>query len=699
MAEIEYTIEINPITSYTIELNEQGPQGARGYDGVGISSIDETSSQGLVDTYTITLDDGRTSNFDVTNGFSPAATVTKSGTVATITITDENGTTTAEVYDGNGSVDDVRLNEVSVVSNGVAEIYVDNTYDSSSTAPISGMGVADAGFVTSVNNVLPVDGNVTIDALPSQTGQAGKYLTTDGTDASWSDLSSRNIGEIVTSTIPLTDAGLHLLDGALIQYGSYGAFVDYIADLYTENPNASYFAKTEMDWVQPVLSANGTLGGNSFAVSASSIYSSTHETYLAFDNSDSTQWLTQAPASVTFPVTLTLYNPVALKCSKLTMTNRLTYSSIFTGGNVYGSDDNSTWNLITAFTNNITTAGAQWEINLSSNNNFYKYYKIEFTSGVVDSETTTASYGFTEVKLSATYQVTAEEWWQYQVSTYGVCGKFVYDSVNNTVRLPKITGITEGTTDIAALDDLVEAGLPNIVGAGGVNFDTTQGSEVGGAFYTSASSGKVASNTSGTYLAYRTNMDVSRYNSIYGNSTTVQPQAIKVLYYIVIATSTKTDIQVDIDEIATDLNGKADVDLNNITNTAKYIFDGQWVNATTNMIYTATTFSSATTYEYSLANYLPNDGYNYEVIVTAIGATGSTSGNTAEISIGSSFVDHTTNRVASSVTRTSNTANWGWCGVIPIGTDRKIYIRQIHSSPCTCRYFRCEAYRRIGSNS
>jgi hypothetical protein len=36
-------------------------------------------------------------------------------------------------------------------------------------------------------------------------------------------------------------------------------------------------------------------------------------------------------------------------------------------------------------------------------------------------------------------------------------------------------------------------------------------------------------------------------------------------YYIVITTSTKTDIQVDIDEIATDLNGKADVDLSNCT--------------------------------------------------------------------------------------------------------------------------------------
>ena len=64
---------------------------------------------------------------------------------------------------------------------------------------------------------------------------------------------------------------------------------------------------------------------------------------------------------------------------------------------------------------------------------------------------------------------------------------------------------------------------------------------------------------SGNYCTF----NASRSSSIYGNSSTVQPQTIKTLVYIVIATVTKTDIQVDIDEIATDLNGKADTDLSN----------------------------------------------------------------------------------------------------------------------------------------
>lgn len=217
--------------------------------------------------------------------------------------------------------------------------------------------------------------------------------------------SSRNIGEIVASALPLTDAGLHLLDGALLQYGSYQAFIDYIADLYTDNPSANYF--------------------------------------------------------------------------------------------------------------------------------------------------------------------TTEALWQQSVTTYGVCGKFVYDSVNNTVRLPKVTGIIEGTTDLSALGDLVEAGLPNIT-ATWTNDNRPESA------YHANGTGAVTTGTRETWgiagggaadYSWNLSFDASRSSSIYGNSSTVQPQTIKILYYIVVATSSKTDIQVDIDEIATDLNGKADVDLTNVNDT------------------------------------------------------------------------------------------------------------------------------------
>lgn len=162
--------------------------------------------------------------------------------------------------------------------------------------------------------------------------------------------------------------------------------------------------------------------------------------------------------------------------------------------------------------------------------------------------------------------------WQTSVTNYGVCGKFVYDSVNNTVRLPKITGFTEGTIDPTVLGDLTEAGLPNITGRFGA-WESNDSHKIAdeGPFTTTSTSGG-EQNGNGTWNT--TTMNLSRANPIYGNSSTVQPQSIKVLYYIVIATSTKTSIEVDIDEIATDLNGKADTDLSNINTSGKSFASG-----------------------------------------------------------------------------------------------------------------------------
>lgn len=115
----------------------KGETGDTGDTGNGIESIEKTSTSGLVDTYTITYTDGTETTFDLTNGqdgvdgqdgsdgFSPSASVSKVGRTATITITDKDGTTTAEVHDGSGGGDvtDVTVDGTSIVdSDGVAEL-------------------------------------------------------------------------------------------------------------------------------------------------------------------------------------------------------------------------------------------------------------------------------------------------------------------------------------------------------------------------------------------------------------------------------------------------------------------------------------------------------------------------------------------------------------------------------------------------
>ena len=200
---------------------------------------------------------------------------------------------------------------------------------------------------------------------------------------------------------------------------------------------------------------------------------------------------------------------------------------------------------------------------LLSGNGIYKEF-IAYISGLYINSSESPSY------------FTTEEQWQSSVTKYGVCGKFVYDSSSNSVRLPKITGFLEGTSDVNSLGSLVEAGLPNITGSlvnsgADDNGPLSGGTNANGAFTVTKVGNGADGSTTGGYNVY---FDASRSSSVYGKSSTVQPQAVKCYYYIVVANKAKTSLQVDIDNISSDLNGKVDTDLNNVTDTAKVMISG-----------------------------------------------------------------------------------------------------------------------------
>lgn len=178
--------------------------------------------------------------------------------------------------------------------------------------------------------------------------------------------------------------------------------------------------------------------------------------------------------------------------------------------------------------------------------------------------------------------------WQEAVKTYGVCGKYVYTE-GVAVRLPKVTGIVEGTIDPSALGDLVEAGLPahthtrgtmNITGCYGAEFDKENIGRINGAFYaTEVGSAGWGNESENGYTAY---MDASRswtgstsnpnYTKNIKTTNTVQPQTIKGYYYIVVATGIDEEVNLKFDTLDVDY---ARSDLSNLTEQGKKHFVGK----------------------------------------------------------------------------------------------------------------------------
>ena len=139
----------------------------------------------------------------------------------------------------------------------------------------------------------------------------------------------------------------------------------------------------------------------------------------------------------------------------------------------------------------------------------------------------------------------------YEINTYDTCAKYAFNETNNSIRLPKLSGYIEGTTDSAQLGNHLKAEIPNITGA----FHTSLTSGITGAFSGETYSGYAEGSTSGHDS--NVTFDASRCSSVYSDTAqTVQTDAVILLYYIVISTATKIAIESNIDRIAADLANK-----------------------------------------------------------------------------------------------------------------------------------------------
>lgn len=144
----------------------------------------------------------------------------------------------------------------------------------------------------------------------------------------------------------------------------------------------------------------------------------------------------------------------------------------------------------------------------------------------------------------------------------GVAKFYVLDSANNQFYLPRETFFRQLTNDPNNVNQYNEAGLPNIKGqfsSGRVSLGSTNGAfkEIGQLEF-----GVTIEKLPTTSLK---DFDASRSSSIYGNSDTVQPQSSNWLLYYVVGNTITNESEIDVGNVLSDLQLKADIDLANVT--------------------------------------------------------------------------------------------------------------------------------------
>jgi len=314
------------------------------------------------------------------------------------------------------------------------------------------------------------------DNLPSQSGQSGKFLTTNGTTLSWASAGgggvSRNIGEIVTSSVPLSDPNLHLLDGSLLTSTDYPEFVTAIANVYnTSTQTVTYNVNT----VGTLTSNNGVYSGFSSSKYLKTNVSfkpgtSTWEICVGFNTTISSsveqtifaKYRSQEYYGLRIQVggILQMYYAISSNSSTglvfegegntILQSNTDYLIKVSYDGSKYlaqlSTDDGQTW--ITDKETVSSTPMYDWTAETTLG--YFVGLPQRYMRGSININKSYFKINGDYVWKGATVDVagfTEESLWQGEVTTYGSCGKFVYDSTNNTVRLPKIDCVLEGTTD------------------------------------------------------------------------------------------------------------------------------------------------------------------------------------------------------------------------------------------------------------
>ena len=158
--------------------------------------------------------------------------------------------------------------------------------------------------------------------------------------------------------------------------------------------------------------------------------------------------------------------------------------------------------------------------------------------------------------LTCTY-----EEYEQAISNTGACPKFALD--NSKFKVPYIPDGYVIQQGVANAGNAFKAGLPNIKTEyehGMCRVAINNYSEL---LPPLVSVGTSNSAGSGGVPLHMVNLDISTINSVYGNSDTVQPNAVALRYFVVISTGSINQSSMDWSQWATSLSGKVNFDLSN----------------------------------------------------------------------------------------------------------------------------------------
>ena len=137
---------------------------------------------------------------------------------------------------------------------------------------------------------------------------------------------------------------------------------------------------------------------------------------------------------------------------------------------------------------------------------------------------------------------------QTTVDTYGSCRCFGWDG-GTEFRVPKLADVFIEAGVAASEGEFISAGLPNITGS----FSTASDKNLGtGAF--SWTTNKYSTNGGGQGGQWGINFSAKKSNSIYGNSTTVQPPAVRYRAMVQLAFGATDDAVVTAGNVVADVS-------------------------------------------------------------------------------------------------------------------------------------------------